>query len=312
MTDVRSLLGSIVWNDAERRPRAPVRLVVALLAILVALVAGGVAAAVLGLPVPLSTVLPMLAVAAATLLAARYVDRRTIADLGLRAESGTFPDLAAGLALGVLLQAGIAVAGVAAGWFRVADTFVGTAAGFGSVLFVFLVVGVYEELVSRGLLLVNVAEGLRFAGERVAVGGALAASAAVFGLLHAGNPGASVASTVGITLAGAFLGVGFVLTGRLSFPVGVHISWNAAQGLLFGFPVSGLGIEAAVVDLESTGPTLATGGSFGPEAGLLGMGAILVGTLATVAWVRYREGDGGLGVDSRVTTPTLRRRERDA
>lgn len=307
---LRDRLRYPVWSDVERRPRAPVRLCVAFVLVGLGLLAGGVAAVVLSLPVPLSTVLPMLAVAGATLLSARYVDRRRLSDLGLRRESGWLADLAAGLALGVLLQTLIAGVGLAAGWFRIAGTFVGTAAGFGSVLLVFLVVGVYEELLSRGLLLVNVAEGLRFAGERAAVGGALAVSAAVFGLLHAGNPGSSPASTLGITLAGAFLGVRFVLTGRLSFPVGVHISWNAAQGLLYGFSVSGLGVDAAVVDLEPTGPTLVTGGSFGPEAGLLGMGAVALGTVATVAWVRYRERDGhGIGIDPRVAAPALRWRE---
>ncbi|WP_435063322.1 CPBP family intramembrane glutamic endopeptidase [Halobaculum sp. EA56] len=303
---LRDRLRYPVWNDAERRPRAPLRLALAFVLVAVALVVGGLAARALGLPAPFGTVFPMLAVVAATLLAARYVDRRRLADLGLRREPGWLADLAAGLALGVLLQALIAAVGLAAGWFRVADTFVGTAAGAGSVLLVFLAVGFYEELVARGLLLVNVAEGLRFAGGRVAVGAALVVSSAVFGLLHASNPGASLASTLGIALAGAFLGVGFVLTGRLSFPVGVHVSWNAAQGLLLGFPVSGLGVDAAVVDLEPTGPTLATGGSFGPEAGLLGAGAVAVGTVATVAWVRVREGDGG--VDPRVAVPDLRRR----
>lgn len=308
---LRDRLRYPVWNDAERRPRAPLRLCVAVVLVGLAVLGGGAAAVVLGLPVPLSTVLPMLAVAGATLLVARYVDRRRLSDLGLRREPGWIADLAAGLALGVLLQTLIAGVGLAAGWFRVAGTLVGTAAGFGSVLLVFLVVGVYEELLSRGLLLVNVAEGLRFAGERVAVGTALAVSSAVFGLLHAGNPGASLASTLGVTLAGAFLGVGFVLTGRLSFPVGVHISWNAAQGLLYGLSVSGLGVDAAVVDLEPTGPTLATGGSFGPEAGLLGMSAVLFGTLATGAWVRHRDDDGrGLGIDPRVAAPALRWRAR--
>ncbi|QZY00814.1 CPBP family intramembrane glutamic endopeptidase [Halobaculum rubrum] len=296
-----------VWNDAERRPRAPVRLCVALVLVGLGLLAGGVAGVVLALPVPLSTVLPMLAITGAILLSARYVDRRQLSDLGLRREPEWIADLAAGLALGVLLQTLIAGVGLAGGWFRVAGTLAGTAAGFGSALLVFLVVGVYEELLSRGLLLVNVAEGLRFAGERVAVGGALVVSAAVFGLLHAGNPGSSLASTLGVTLAGAFLGVGFVLTGRLSFPVGVHVSWNAAQGLLYGFSVSGLGVDAAVVDLEPTGPALVTGGSFGPEAGLLGMGAVVLGSLATVAWVRFREDDGrGIGIDPRVVAPALR------
>ncbi|MFC7097243.1 CPBP family intramembrane glutamic endopeptidase [Halobaculum marinum] len=292
-----------VWNAAERRLRAPLRLAVAVVVVGIALVGTSALLFGVGLPAPFPTVLPMLAVAGATLVAARYVDRRRLTDLGLRREPGWLADLGAGLALGVLLQTLIAVVGVAAGWFRVADTLVGTAGGFVSVLLVFLVVGFYEELLSRGLLLVNAAEGLRFAGQRVAVAGALGVSAVVFGLLHASNPGSSTASTVGITLAGAFLGVGFVLTGRLSFPVGVHISWNAAQGLGYGFAVSGLPIEAAVVDLEPTGPALVTGGAFGPEAGLLGMAAVLVGTVATVAWARVR---GDRGIDPRVTAPDLR------
>ncbi|WP_277554602.1 CPBP family intramembrane glutamic endopeptidase [Halobaculum limi] len=299
-------LRSAVWNAAERRPRTPIRLLVGLLAIVFSLVAGTLVAVGAGLSSPWGTVLPMVAVAGATLVVAHVVDRRRIADLGLRRERGWLADLVAGLALGVALQTLVAGVGLAAGWFRVADTLVGTAAGAVSILVVFVAVGVYEELFARGLLLVNVAEGLRFAGDRVAVGGALLASAGVFGVLHAGNPGASLASTLGITAAGLFLGVGFVLTGRLSFPVGVHISWNAAQGALYGFSVSGLGIDVALVDLDPTGPTLLTGGSFGPEAGLLGFGAVVVGTAATVAWARYR-GDGG--VDPRLLVPDLRWRE---
>ena len=312
MSDDGSLLARLrypVWNDAERRPRVPIRLAVAFALVVLALVGTSLLLVGSGLPAPLPTVVPMLTVAVATLLAARYVDRRRVGDLGLRREPGWLADLGAGLALGVLLQTLIAAVGLAAGWFRVADTLVGTAAGFASVLLVFLVVGFYEELVSRGLLLVNVAEGLRFAGARVAVALALAVSAVVFGLLHASNPGSSTASTVGITMAGAFLGVGFVLTGRLSFPVGVHVSWNATQGLVYGFAVSGLPIDAALVDLEPTGPTLVTGGAFGPEAGLLGMGAVVVGTLATVGWVRVREGLPDGLVDPRVGVPTLRWRE---
>ncbi|MFC7070041.1 CPBP family intramembrane glutamic endopeptidase [Halobaculum lipolyticum] len=309
MSDDGSLLARLrypFWNDAERRLRAPLRLGVAFVVVVFALAATSVVVFGVGLPAPLPTVVPMLAVAVATLAAARYVDRRRLSDLGLRREPGWLADLGAGLALGVLLQTLIAVVGVAAGWFRVADTLVGTVGGFASVLLVFLVVGFYEELVSRGLLLVNAAEGLRFAGRRGAVAAALAVSAVVFGLLHASNPGASTASTVGITMAGAFLGVGFVLTGRLSFPVGVHVSWNAAQGLGYGFAVSGLPIEAALVDLEPTGPAVVTGGAFGPEAGLLGMGAVVVGTLATVWWVRVREGLPAGLVDPRVGVPTLR------
>jgi membrane protease YdiL (CAAX protease family) len=267
---------SIVWNAAERRPRAPLRLVATAVLLVVAVFAVGAAAGAagvgirLGPPSALGTIAFAGIVTVALLLAANVVDRRRVADLGLRREPGGLADLTAELALGALLQTLIAAVGLAAGWFRVADAFVATAGGAASVLAFFVAVGVYEELLARGTLLVNVAEGLRFAGERVAVAGALVVSAAVFGLLHAASPGASLASTLGVTLAGGFHGVSFVLTGRLSFPVGVHISWNAAQGLGYGFAVSGFGPEAALFDLEPTGPALVTGGSFGPEAGCSG------------------------------------------
>lgn len=309
MTRLRDRLRKPFWNDHERRPRAPVRLAAAIVAVLVALIGGGAVAAAVGGPQPVGAVLTMAAVAGATLLAARYVDRRRLSDLGLRRESGWLADLIAGLALGVLLQTAIAVVGLSFGWFRVADALVGSVAGGASVLVVFVAVGFYEELLARGLLLVNVAEGLRFAGERVAVAGALAVSAAVFGAVHAGNPSASLASTAGVTLAGAFLGVGFVLTGRLSFPIGVHTSWNVAQGLLYGFSVSGRRVDAAVVDLDPTGPALITGGAFGPEAGLLGVGAVAVGTVATVAWVRARGEWPVRAFDPRIPSPTLRWRD---
>ena len=61
---LRDRLRYPVWSDVERRPRAPVRLCVAFVLVGLGLLAGGVAAVVLSLPVPLSTVLPMLAVAA--------------------------------------------------------------------------------------------------------------------------------------------------------------------------------------------------------------------------------------------------------
>jgi hypothetical protein len=41
-------------------------------------------------------------------------------------------------------------------------------------------------------------------------------------------------------------------------------------------------------DLTCSGPDLVTGGAFGPEAGLLGVGAVLPGIDVTVACARYR------------------------
>jgi hypothetical protein len=104
-----------------------------------------------------------------------------------------------------------------------------------------------------------------------------------------------VISTLSITFAGLLLGTGYVLTGRLAIPTGLHITWNFFQGNIFGFPVSGLEpLGATFISIEQGGPTLFTGGAFGPEAGLLDPAATIVGSLLIWLWVRARSGDGRL------------------
>jgi hypothetical protein len=87
------------------------------------------------------------------------------------------------------------------------------------------------------------------------------------------------------------LGFGYVLTGELAIPIGLHITWNFFQGTVFGLPVSGLNpFGATFLSVEQDGPGLWTGGSFGPEGGMLGPAAMIVGTLLIALWVRLRSG----------------------
>ena len=154
-------------------------------------------------------------------------------------------------------------------------------------------VGIYEELLFRGYLLRNVAEGVRLGPlmPRDALLLSLALTSVAFGFAHYGNPNATLVSTFNISIAGIFLGLGYILTGRMAIPIGLHASWNFAQGNLFGFPVSGTSGDAAqVLVIEQGGPDLWTGGAFGPEAGLLGLLAMAVGVMATLAYVRWQEG----------------------
>ena len=103
---------------------------------------------------------------------------------------------------------------------------------------------------------------------------------------HALNPGATAATTTKIALAGIFLALPFLLTGKLALSIGVHIAWNFFQGNVFGFPVSGNSMfRTTIFNTVQGGPELWTGGTFGPEAGLLGLIAIVVGSLAMMWWV---------------------------
>lgn len=156
----------------------------------------------------------------------------------------------------------------------------------------FIAVGIYEEMLSRGYHLRNLAEGLNW-GPLGKVGGLWAGyiiSSSIFGILHATNPNASVISTVNLVLAGLFLGLGFILTGELAIPIGLHITWNFFQGNVFGFPVSGATTGATLIHIKQGGSDLLTGGAFGPEAGLIGIVAILLGSLLTIWYVRQTRG----------------------
>jgi membrane protease YdiL (CAAX protease family) len=176
-------------------------------------------------------------------------------------------------------------------------------------LVAYICVGIYEELQSRGYHLKNLAEGLSFAGPKGAVIAATLFSSVIFGLMHAGNPNATAISTFNLFLAGVFLALGYVLTGELAISIGLHITWNFFQGNVFGFPVSGTDAGAAFVAIEQGGPPLVTGGAFGPEAGLIGIAAMVLGSILTILWVRVRYGRVGLW--QRLATPDLRYRRKE-
>lgn len=293
-----------VWNGAERRLRAPLR--VALTALVVGLVGVGLGIALSALPAPSApqarvlrtTVVTAAAVGAGVGVAALLLDRRRLRDYGLAPDAAWLRDLVAGTVLGALLMTGILAVSLAAGWATVAG--VGRVRGglslpaaFGLVALAFVLVSVGEELAVRGYLLTNLAEGLRPLGDRAAAAGAVGLSALAFGGLHAANPSATAVSTAGVSLAGVMLGLGYVLTGRLGLPVGLHFSWNLFQGPVYGFPVSGIDLGVSVLVLDVSGPAALTGGAFGPEAGLVGVGSVALGTAAVVAYAR------------RVPTPSL-------
>lgn len=308
--DPVSAIRRVFWHAGERRLRAGWRLLAATAVLFLVVGVVQVLAVVSGLATLDDLVALSVAGGLATLVAvpilARVLDRRTLGDYGLRIDREWWVDCGFGLALGAALQTGIFLVGWLAGWYRVTDTLVADGSflvAFGTLLGFFLVVGVYEEVLARGWLLTNLAEGLRFGGERAAVAVAVAVSSLLFGLLHAGNPDASAVSVGIISLAGVFLALGYVLTGELAIPVGIHVTWNLFQGPVYGLGVSGLGLGTAVVGTEPVGPAWVTGGGFGPEAGLLGFLAVLVGCGAVVWWCRrYRD---ARGIHPSVTTPEL-------
>ena len=231
-------------------------------------------------------------------LAGRFLDRRPFSAFGFRLGAGWWLDLCFGMVLGALLMTILFLLELRLGWVVVTGSFEprGEAPFVISMLFpvaTFLCVGVSEETVSRGYQLKNAAEGLNHPalGPRGAILLAWFLSSVFFAVLHADNPNATSISTLNIVLAGLMLGYGYVLSGELAIPIGLHITWNLFQGAVYGFPVSGFGsFGATLLATEQSGPELWTGGSFGPEGGLLIPGIMFLGMSLIALWTRLRTG----------------------
>jgi membrane protease YdiL (CAAX protease family) len=302
----------LFWNAAEGRLRGPWRLaifigLVGLLANPPVLLLDATGIALL----ERSLVNPIVALAflAALAICARWVDRRPLSDFGLSSSRIWWVEIGVGLAAGA---AGPSVAlGLAylAGWVRLEEiAWTSLAAPFAAVLLGqvarYLGGAFFEELFSRGYLLRLVAESMRARlGGRRAVVGAWLLTAAIFGVLHAWNPGVTVLSAWNLTVIGAAYGVGMILTGRLAIPIGFHAGWNLFQNCVFGLPNSGQSPVATLMVTRLDGPEIWTGGAFGIEGGLLGLLACAVGVAVVLAWLRLRP--GGLTLATSLAEPPV-------
>jgi membrane protease YdiL (CAAX protease family) len=321
-----TVLKHIFWDEKFSRLRAGWRLVMQFVLLIAFLVVFSLPAIQLDDYVPRDpldesiSILVSVAISLSILLsvwaAGRFLDRRRFADFGFRFSRSWWIDLAFGLALGALLQAGIFLIEIASGWATIIGIMWTSGDGYTFpvsillILIVFLGVGIYEELWNRGYMMKNLAEGLNFKplGPRGAILLTAFGTAMIFGLFHATNPGANVISTLALVLAGMLYATAYVLTGELAIPIGYHIAWNFFEGAVFGFPVSGYPLDATFLATQVEGPEVWTGGTFGPEAGLLGMLARVVGILLIVAWVRLRY--RRLGLREELVTPDLLKHKR--
>ena len=288
-TQQRSLLARIFFSPDEPRLRAAWRLLIQTLIMLVLGTIFGLIAILLGLS-DLSSIwaqiLNFLVVTISVYIARRWLDKRTFESLGLQRSRYTLLDLLAGIGITFVQMGFIYLLMMGLGWL----TFEGFAWQFDPVslvvtnvvtLFImFIFVGWNEELLLRGYYLQTLAGGLNlFWGVII--------SSAVFGLLHLGNPNATWVSAAGIFFAGLFLAYGYIRTRQLWLPIGLHIGWNFFEGVVFGFPVSGLDMYP-LTRITVQGPELWTGGAFGPEAGLIVLPALLLGVLLIYLYTSRR------------------------
>jgi uncharacterized protein len=195
------------------------------------------------MPLPMLALLMNVAAAAAALalviVSGRVLDdRRSLGDYGLRVDRQWCINLGVGLCIGILGVAIPFIVGLSAGWFEVAAVFdrgdLPLWPGVGLIVVAMLCVGLWEELIFRGVFVRNIADVLRrWLSPRRAIAAGVVLSAVVFTVGHIGQVAERPAFLVTWLLAGLLFGALYVLSGNLALPIGVHAAFNIAVQAVF-------------------------------------------------------------------------------
>ncbi|CAM1343440.1 Contig_18, whole genome shotgun sequence [Tenacibaculum amylolyticum] len=187
-----------------------------------------------------------------------YYEKRSIVEFSFKRENAI--QLGAGLLLGFALQAlTILVIYIKGGY---------TITGINPISYIIqpfaaaLFAGVVEEILFRGIL-------FRIMEEKLGSYLSLIISGFIFGMVHLGNPNSTFMGGLAIAIeAGILLGVAYMYTRNLWFPIAIHFAWNFSQSAIFGANVSGISTNQTLITSETTGATWYTGGAFGPEGSI--------------------------------------------
>jgi len=131
----------------------------------------------------------------------------------------------------------------------------------------FIIVSVMEEVLFRGYILKN----LMISFNKYI---ALIVSSILFSLAHGFNPNIDLFGLTNIFLAGILLGISYIHTKNLWFPIALHLSWNFFQ-TIFGFNVSGQK-SYSLIEFSIPENNLINGGDFGFEGSILSAIAMII------------------------------------
>jgi membrane protease YdiL (CAAX protease family) len=140
---------------------------------------------------------------------------------------------------------------------------------------IFILAAAGEEAIFRGYPLQTMARS-RLAWVAIII------TSVIFSWGHLENPNAVRGFTfVNTAIAGVWLGIAYLKTRNLWFPLGIHWAWNWTMGAVLGLPVSGIESLTPHPFLRATdlGPAWLTGGSYGIEGGAACTLALILSTL---------------------------------
>ena len=152
-------------------------------------------------------------------------------------------------------------------------------------LAIFLVIGISEEIVCRGII-------FRLISDKWNVATGLVVSSLLFGFLHIFNDGATVWSSLAITLnSGWLMGMAYAYHQTIWVPIGMHWAWNYLEGGVFGCAVSGTPLDyLPLITPRISGADILTGGAFGPEASIICVAlGIVLSIVYTVLYLKKKK-----------------------
>ncbi|WP_197041860.1 CPBP family intramembrane glutamic endopeptidase [Sandarakinorhabdus oryzae] len=220
----------------------------------------------------------------------RWVEKRSVASVGLRGD-GRLKRFLTGLAIGVAMMGAVVTAIAVSGGYRVADlapAFASPAAlGWIALLLAgFTVQASVEELVFRGWLFSTVTR-------RWNTTAAFLLSSAAFTFVHF-SPRTPLLVLV-MTFVFAMFACAWARRSNAIWGVmGWHVGWNWFGGTGFDVPITGLesGLPALVVKLVPVGPAWLTGAGEGPEGSVFALALLSVAGLRLLLPARSRERSG--------------------
>ncbi len=225
-------------------------------------------------PVP-ALVATVASVTIVTWLMMRLFEHQPFQAVGLARPRESLGEMALGMTGGIALVGTVAVVEWAVGVIHFQESGASTASMLESLpgaTGILVVAASYEELLFRGYPFQRLVEGTN---PVIAV----SISSLIFGVLHAGNPHATLLSTLNTMLAGVLLSLAYITTRALWVPLGFHFSWNWTLALV-GLPVSGIEVvKMPWQAVPSPDHIWLHGGSYGPEGGLAATVVLLAGCI---------------------------------
>lgn len=228
--------------------------------------------------------LPFAAMVAAVWAWSRFVERRSLATLGLTGGQRLRKYLA-GLAIGVGMIA-LAVGSVWLAGGYVGGDILPALSSPASLFWIAILLPCFafqsgaEEFIFRGWL-------LSAATRRWNLAAGFIASSIAFTFLHF-SPHQPVREIVMTFTFGMFACAWAWRAGSIWGVMGWHAGWNWFTGVGFAVPITGLDLQlpALLVQLTPSGPDVLTGGPAGPESSVLTIGLLAAATLLLLLWSR--------------------------